>query len=135
VKARRVPNGFGLCLARNRRSAKRASEPRPSGVHPEEGAVERRCEANRWCRSEQEGRFSYQVFDYLHRAIRSNIASSVDLLVHMARARGKRAVTEVLEMASYSADGDEYRFRSEIRGAATRPDYVQLPAILEVASG
>jgi hypothetical protein len=28
-------------LARNRRSAKRPSEPRPSGVHPEEGEVEK----------------------------------------------------------------------------------------------
>ena len=27
-------------LARNRRSPKRPPEPRPSGVHPEEGAVE-----------------------------------------------------------------------------------------------
>ncbi len=39
MKARRVPNGFGLCLARNRRSPKRPSEPRPSGVHPEEAEV------------------------------------------------------------------------------------------------
>ena len=29
-------------LARNRRSPKRPSEPRPSGVHPEEGVVEKR---------------------------------------------------------------------------------------------
>jgi hypothetical protein len=29
-------------LARNRRSPKRPSEPRPSGVHPEEGAVKKR---------------------------------------------------------------------------------------------
>jgi hypothetical protein len=29
-------------LARNRRSPKRPPEPRPSGVHPEEGAVEER---------------------------------------------------------------------------------------------
>jgi hypothetical protein len=29
-------------LARNRRSPKRPSEPRPSGVHPEEGEVGRR---------------------------------------------------------------------------------------------
>ncbi len=29
-------------LARNRRSPKRPSEPRPSGVHPEEGAVGKR---------------------------------------------------------------------------------------------
>jgi hypothetical protein len=30
----------------------------------------------------------------------------------MARDRGKRAVTDVVEIASYSADGDEYRFKS-----------------------
>jgi hypothetical protein len=29
-------------LARNRRSPKRPSEPRPSGVHPEEDVVEKR---------------------------------------------------------------------------------------------
>ena len=29
----------GVSLARNRRSPKRPSEPRPSGAHPEEGAV------------------------------------------------------------------------------------------------
>jgi hypothetical protein len=32
-------------LAGNRRSPKRPSEPRPSGVHPEEGVVEGRREA------------------------------------------------------------------------------------------
>jgi hypothetical protein len=32
-------------LARNRRSPKRPPQPRLSGVHPEEGAVERRCGA------------------------------------------------------------------------------------------
>ena len=32
-------------LARNRRRPKRPSEPRPSGAHPEECAVERSCEA------------------------------------------------------------------------------------------
>jgi pilus assembly protein CpaF len=47
-----------------------------------------------------------------HRAIRSNIASSVDLLVHITRERGKRIVVEVLEIASYSAEADEYRFTS-----------------------
>ncbi len=45
-----------------------------------------------------------------HRAIRSNIASSVDLLVHITRERGKRLVAEVLEITSYSAENDEYRF-------------------------
>jgi hypothetical protein len=34
-----VPNAVGVRLARNRRSPKRPSEPRPSGVHPEEGEV------------------------------------------------------------------------------------------------
>jgi hypothetical protein len=31
----------GVSLARDRRSAKRPSEPRPSGVNPEEGEVEK----------------------------------------------------------------------------------------------
>ena len=34
-------------LARNRRSPKRPSEPRPSGVHPEEGAVEKKTRSYR----------------------------------------------------------------------------------------
>jgi hypothetical protein len=37
-----VPNAVGVSLARNRRSPKRPSEPRPSGVHPEEGEVKKR---------------------------------------------------------------------------------------------
>jgi hypothetical protein len=36
-----VPNAVGVSLARNRRSPKRPSEPRPSGVHQEEGEVEK----------------------------------------------------------------------------------------------
>jgi hypothetical protein len=36
-----VTNGVGVRLARNRRSPKRPSEPRPSGVHPEEDVVEK----------------------------------------------------------------------------------------------
>src|SRR4051794_21078932 len=39
--------GLVLCLARNRRHPKRPSEPRPSGVHPEEDAVEKRRAAYR----------------------------------------------------------------------------------------
>ena len=38
-----IPPGYstavGVSLARNRRSPKRPPEPRPSGAHPEEGAV------------------------------------------------------------------------------------------------
>ena len=40
-----IPPGYstavGVSLARNRRSPKRPSEPRPSGVRPEEGEVEK----------------------------------------------------------------------------------------------
>jgi hypothetical protein len=37
-----VPNAVGFSLARNRRSPKRPSEPRPSGVHSEEDAAGKR---------------------------------------------------------------------------------------------
>ncbi len=40
MTARFVPNAVGVSLARNRRSPKLPSEPRPSGVHPEEDGVE-----------------------------------------------------------------------------------------------
>ena len=39
MKARGVPNGVGVSLARNRRSPKHPSEPRLSGVHPMEAEV------------------------------------------------------------------------------------------------
>src|SRR5579864_7045355 len=45
-----------------------------------------------------------------HRAVRSNIANAVDLLLHIARVRGKRKLVEVLEIESY--DGDEYQFKT-----------------------
>ena len=35
-----------VSLARNRRSPKRPCEPRPSGVHPEEGAVEEKARSH-----------------------------------------------------------------------------------------
>ena len=44
-----MPNGVGVGLARNRRSPKRPSEPRPSGAHPEEGGVWRRRRNDRLC--------------------------------------------------------------------------------------
>lgn len=40
MRARFVPKGVGVGLARNRRGPKRPSEPRLRGVRPEEGAVE-----------------------------------------------------------------------------------------------
>jgi pilus assembly protein CpaF len=45
-----------------------------------------------------------------HRAIRSNIANSVDLILHIARVRGRRVVVEALRVNSYSAERDEYEF-------------------------
>jgi len=47
-----------------------------------------------------------------HRAVRSNIANAVDLLLHVARVRGRRMLVEVLEIASYDREGDEYKFNA-----------------------
>ncbi len=43
-----------------------------------------------------------------YRAIKSNIADSLNLLVHVERRPGIRFVSEVLEIAGYSADTDRY---------------------------
>lgn len=43
-----------------------------------------------------------------YRAIKSNIADSLNLLVHIERRPGKRYVSEVLEMAGYDPDADRY---------------------------
>ena len=45
-----------------------------------------------------------------HRAVRSNIANAVDMLLHIARVRGKRELVEVLEITSYDRESDEYKF-------------------------
>jgi pilus assembly protein CpaF len=47
-----------------------------------------------------------------HRAARSNIANAVDLVLHIARLRGKRVVVEVLEIASYDRESDDYKFNA-----------------------
>ena len=43
-----------------------------------------------------------------YRAIKSNIADSLNLLVHVERRPGTRFVSEVLEIAGYSPDTDHY---------------------------
>jgi pilus assembly protein CpaF len=43
-----------------------------------------------------------------YRAIRSNIADSLHLLVHLERRPGQRYVSEVTRMGGYSADSDRY---------------------------
>src|SRR5437016_187051 len=50
--------------------------------------------------------------DLPHRAILANIANSVELLVHIDRLRGCRKVSEVLEIASYDRECDEYKFNA-----------------------
>src|SRR5260370_39994194 len=42
------------------------------------------------------------------RAIKSNIADSLNLLGHIERRPGRRFVSEVLEIAGYGADTDRY---------------------------
>jgi pilus assembly protein CpaF len=43
-----------------------------------------------------------------YRAIRSNIADSLDILVHLDRRPGRRFVAEILEISGYDADLDRY---------------------------
>jgi pilus assembly protein CpaF len=45
-----------------------------------------------------------------HRAIRSNIANSVDLILQIERVRGRRVIAEALRIASYDAERDQYQF-------------------------
>jgi pilus assembly protein CpaF len=46
-----------------------------------------------------------------YRAIKSNIADSLNIVVHLERRPGRRFVSEVLEMAAYSPDTDRYEFK------------------------
>ena len=46
--------------------------------------------------------------DLPYRAIKSNIADSLNLLVHVERRPGRRFVSEVLGIAGYSPDTDRY---------------------------
>lgn len=45
-----------------------------------------------------------------YRAIKSNIADSLDLVVHLERRPGKRLVSEVLGVRSYDPENDRYEF-------------------------
>jgi pilus assembly protein CpaF len=47
-----------------------------------------------------------------HKAVRSNIADGLDLLVHMERRQGKRYVTEVVRMRRYDAAEDRYELET-----------------------
>jgi len=54
-----------------------------------------------------------------YRAIKSNIADSLNLLVHIERRPGQRFVSEVIEIAGYDSDIDRY----ELKQLFVRGDY------------
>ena len=64
--------GLGLVLARNRRSPKRPSEPRLSGVRPEEGEVGQIAELP----TNESGRVSPRAFDRCIGGTRCRITST-----------------------------------------------------------
>jgi Flp pilus assembly CpaF family ATPase len=43
-----------------------------------------------------------------YRAIKSNIADSLNLIVHIERRPGRRFVSEILEVQKYNPEGDVY---------------------------
>jgi pilus assembly protein CpaF len=47
-----------------------------------------------------------------HKAVRSNIADAVQLLVHLARRHGRRCITEVLRIKGYDPSEDRYELES-----------------------
>src|SRR5579863_1432363 len=44
-----------------------------------------------------------------HRAIMANIGNSVDLLIHIARIRGRRSIAEILTVQGFDSAGEECR--------------------------
>src|SRR5216684_401763 len=44
-----------------------------------------------------------------HRAIMANIGNSVDLIVHIARTRGRRSVSEIVAVQGFDNEGNECR--------------------------
>jgi pilus assembly protein CpaF len=47
-----------------------------------------------------------------YRAIKSHIADSIQLLVHIERQPGRRVVSEILEIQSYVLETDKYQFKA-----------------------
>ncbi len=50
--------------------------------------------------------------DLPYRAIKSHIADSIQLLVHIERQHGKRLVSQILEIQAYSGDSDKYQLKT-----------------------
>ena len=56
-----------------------------------------------------------------YRAIKSNIADSLNLLVHVERRPGQRFVSEVLEITGFDSEKDGYRLTTRFSVAPTSP--------------
>jgi Flp pilus assembly CpaF family ATPase len=54
-----------------------------------------------------------------YRAIKSHIADSIQVLVHIERRHGLRIVSDVLAVESYTLESDKYQFRSLYQAAET----------------
>lgn len=57
--------------------------------------------------------------DLPHRAIIANIANSVGLFVHLDRTRGRRTVSELLEVRGLDTAGNECRFAQVVLTCAS----------------
>ena len=47
-----------------------------------------------------------------YRAIRTNIADSLDVIIQIERRSGKRFVSQILEIRGYNPESDRYQFRA-----------------------
>lgn len=55
-----------------------------------------------------------------YRAIKSHIADSIQTLVHIERAHGKRFIAQALQIQGYSVDTDKYEFTTLYQADSTR---------------
>jgi pilus assembly protein CpaF len=59
--------------------------------------------------------------DLPYRAIKTNIADSLDVVLHLERRPGRRFVSEVVEIQGYDPDRDEYSYRCIFDGHKELP--------------
>jgi len=48
--------------------------------------------------------------DIPHRALQAQIADSIQIIVHLERAAGRRRIAEIIELAGYDQNGDRHNF-------------------------
>lgn len=49
--------------------------------------------------------------DIPHRALQTQIADSIQVIVHLERAAGRRRISEIVELADYDQDADRHNFK------------------------